>query len=231
MYNFTIPEKIVHKLKGYLKPAYSRYYKAKLKNTDFTIISNNCWGGVTYEWFGLEKLSPTIGSYFFADDYVRFLKDIRRYLSLNLSIIRASESRHADILKRKGQLDIPVGVLGDIEIVFLHYKNPTVAVEKWDRRVKRVNWDNLVLKFSYMNGCDDSLLEDFESIQGVKKICFVNKAYPQYQNTVVMPYPDTDGQVGDDTFYWNRHFDVVGFFNTPIDQMDDYWAKQKKRNL
>ena len=74
-------------------------------------------------------------------------------------------------LIEKGQTDIPVGMLGDIEVIFLHYRNPIEAKEKWKRRVERINWNNLVYKFSYMNGCNDSLLSDFELIQGVKKVC------------------------------------------------------------
>lgn len=188
-------------------------------------------GGVTYEWFGLEKLSPTVGSYFFAEDYIRFLKNIRNYLSMDLRIVSAKESRHTNILFKKGQGSVPVGILGDVEIVFLHYKDPIIAKEKWMRRVERINWNNLVYKFSYMNGCNDSLLDEFESIQCVKKLCFVNRATPQYQDTVVMPFLDKDGQIGDDTFYWNRHFDVVGFFNTPLERIQEYWETQTERNL
>lgn len=120
MYNFSIPAKIVHRLKEHMKPIYAKAYSEKLERKDFSIISNNCWGGVTYEWFGLEKLSPTVGSYFFAEDYIRFLKNIRNYLSMELRIVSAEDSRHSSILLKKGQGSIPVGVLGDVEIVFLH---------------------------------------------------------------------------------------------------------------
>ena len=30
------------------------------KNNDFTIISNNCWGGMIYESYGLPEQSPTV---------------------------------------------------------------------------------------------------------------------------------------------------------------------------
>lgn len=230
MYNFSLAEKVFHKVKNGLKPFYSRCYKKKLYSTDFTIISNNCWGGVVYEWFGLEKQSPTVGSYFFADDYIKFLKDIKKYLSVELRVVTASESRHIDHLQKKGQMNIPIGILDDIEIVFLHYNDPIIAKEKWNRRLSRINWDNMIYKFSYMNGCSDILLDEFESLQGVKKICFVNRVFEQYEDTVLMPYLDSYGQVGDDTFYWNRHFDIIDFLNTPVDAIHDYWANQKYRN-
>lgn len=231
MYKFSIPEKIIHRAKLHLRPIYRRYYLNKLDNRDFTIISNNCWGGIVYDWLGLEKKSPTIGSYFFADDYLKFLENIKFYLSEDIRIISAEKSRHADLLIRKGQREAPIGVLGDIEIVFLHYKNPDVVKDKWSRRVRRINWDNIIYKFSYMNGCNDELIDRFELIHGVKKICFVNKVFPQYPDTVLMPYLDIDGQVGDDIFYWNRNLDIIGFLNTPLEQIENYWNQQKKKNI
>lgn len=35
-----------------------------LENTDFTIISNNCWGGMVYESYNLPKQSPTVGLFY-----------------------------------------------------------------------------------------------------------------------------------------------------------------------
>lgn len=46
--------------------------RAKLTNTDFSIISNNCWGGHVYRRYGLPYTSPTVGMYFFSEDYINF---------------------------------------------------------------------------------------------------------------------------------------------------------------
>ena len=35
----------------------------------FTIISNNCWGGLVYQHYNLSYDSPTVGCYFFALTY------------------------------------------------------------------------------------------------------------------------------------------------------------------
>ena len=43
----------------------------------------------------------------------------------------------------------PIGKLGnDVEIHFLHYKSETEAQEKWNRRLKRMNFNNILFKFS-----------------------------------------------------------------------------------
>ena len=48
-----------------------------LKSTDFTIISNNCWGGHVYRRYGLPYASPTVGMYFFPDEYLKFIRNIK----------------------------------------------------------------------------------------------------------------------------------------------------------
>ncbi len=50
--------------KKILIPCLAKSRKKRLKYDDFTIISNNCWGGCCYEYFGMPKLSPTIGGFF-----------------------------------------------------------------------------------------------------------------------------------------------------------------------
>lgn len=215
MPQFFMMKRICRKAKSYLEPFGASLRAKKLNNTDFTIISNNCWGGKCYEYFGLPKMSPTVGMYIFAEDYIKLIQDLRRYMSMELKMIPAEQSRYSEELRKKEQLHVPVGVLGgDIEIVFLHYKDPEIAKEKWDRRVNRINWDNLIIKFSYMNFCNDSHIHQFEKIQGIKKFCFSGKSFPEYPDVYLVP-GNADGQVDNDTFYWNRYIDVLSLLNAP----------------
>ena len=71
--SFTIIEKIWGKIRDVLVPVLAPLRRRKLKERDFTIISNNCWGGICYEYYGLQKLSPTVGLYFFSEDYIKFV--------------------------------------------------------------------------------------------------------------------------------------------------------------
>ncbi len=54
--------------------------KIGLNNKDFTIISNNCWGGYIYDRYGLKYMTPTIGGIFFPDDYIKFISNLDYYL-------------------------------------------------------------------------------------------------------------------------------------------------------
>ena len=59
---------------------FAKIRRKKLENTNFTIISNNCWGGMIYESYDLPKESPTVGMFFMADEYIRFLGNIKDYI-------------------------------------------------------------------------------------------------------------------------------------------------------
>ena len=148
----------------------------KLVRTDFSIFSNNCWAGSVYRRYGLPYSSPTAGLYFFASDYVKFASRLRYYTSVPLEFIDARESQYADQLREKGELGKPVARLDDIEVVFLHYPSPEEAAEKWARRCKRINWDNVFIKFSQMNCCTEGDLRAFDAIPFRNKLCFTRFA-------------------------------------------------------
>ena len=53
-----------------------------------SIISQNCIGGVFYHDMNEKFLSPTINLYFDAYDFLKFVKNISYYLSLDIKIIQ-----------------------------------------------------------------------------------------------------------------------------------------------
>ena len=142
-----------------------------MKNKDFTIISNNCWGGFIYQIFKLPYNTPTIGLFFFADDYVKFCSNIEYYLKNNLYFIEREESKYKDYISK----EYPIGKIDDIEVHFLHYKSSKEAKEKWDRRKKRINWNNIIFKFSQRDLCSKNNIIDFTNLEYKNKICFVKE--------------------------------------------------------
>ena len=164
MSQFSIAERIIHNIGEKMNPFLGSLRRKELNNTDFTIISNNCWGGVCYEWFDLPKQSPTVGMYFFANEYIHFLANLKDLLMLDLEIVSSKESKYYSELISRGQNNVLIGKLGDIEMTLLHYHDAKIAKEKWKRRVDRINWNNMIYKFSYMNGCTDSHVHAYEEI-------------------------------------------------------------------
>ena len=111
------------KLREYTNPWFASVRRMKLNRADFTIISNNCWAGSVYRYFGLPYLSPTAGLYFFASDYIKFVSNLQHYVNSELEFVPAVGSAHADVLSRRNESDKVVAKLDDIEIVFFALSN------------------------------------------------------------------------------------------------------------
>ena len=168
------------------------FVRRGLQNTDFSILANNCWGGIVSRDRHLPYNSPTCGTYFFSKEYLRFLGDLRGYLGMELEQVPVKESRYAEKLISLHGPEVTVGRLADVEIVLLHYPEFTEAKAKWERRVKRINWDNLLVKYSDQNGFEP---EDFETF---RKMTFDNKLFlttnPDYQSDFTRVIPDAWGE-------------------------------------
>lgn len=189
----------------------------KLNNTDFSIISNNCWGGSVYRRYGLQYKSPTIGLYFFAEEYIKFLMNLEISINSEIKIIDAYESKYAQILEEKQQMNVPIGVINDdIEIVFLHYKTKQEAYNKWMRRAERLNFDNLIVKFSEMNLCNEIHLHEFEQLSFHKKILLTSKSYHNIQSGIIVEKYTHNGEISNDTLYYDSFLDLETFINSDV---------------
>ena len=54
--------------------------RKRLKNRNFTLISNNCCAGIIYSDLGLQFTSPTINLYFLPEEYLLFVKNLKAYV-------------------------------------------------------------------------------------------------------------------------------------------------------
>lgn len=177
------------------------YRKKQLSCTDFTIISNNCWGGMIYESYNLPKESPTVGMFFMAADYVEFLSDLKGYINGTLEFIKPKQSRCNDAPQVSGDKrfgSYPVGILSNgkntVEIFFLHYHSEQEAKDKWERRCKRIVWDRLLVKFNDQNGCTSKNVQDFMNLSFKNKLFFTCKEWPEISGgyTIIRQFPKHD---------------------------------------
>lgn len=174
----------------------------KLATKDFTIISNNCWGGMIYQKYGLPYLSPTVGLFILGHDFVKLCKKWKEYFSLPLKFINWEDSRFYYCLR--DQMPFPVAKLGDIEIYFMHYKTSEEAEEKWNRRVKRINPDKMIFKLSQREECSKEDIEEFLLLPLKNKVCFSYEKIPG-----VIYIPELKGLVGDETPVVSSSFDEL----------------------
>ena len=169
---------IINKIYGLYQKSKKESDKKKLKYKDFTIISNNCWGGFVYQHFELPYASPFVGLFLFAPDYIKMLKKLDYYLDLPLKFINPEVSKYREQITEYGTINTyPVGILDDVELHFLHYKDESEATEKWERRKKRINPNELIVKFCDRDLCTEELIREFDSLQFEKKVCLTAKQY------------------------------------------------------
>ena len=137
--------------------------RKRLTNLDFTLISNNCLGGVIYHNLGLQFKSPTINLDFLPEGYLDFISDIKYYTQTILveeygaSVVTGvlkGDSKHNDVLVR-----------------FHHYKTFDEAYRKWRERCKRINFDNIFYLYEHY--------ED-ESFDCLKKFCQIANGNNNY---------------------------------------------------
>lgn len=187
------------KILKYWRVGLANHRKKQLKSDDFTIISNNCWGGMIYESYGLPKESPTVGMFFIAKDYIEFLSDLKGYINGKLTFIKPEESRWKDmpqVSENKRFGSYPVGVLSNgknsIELFFLHYHSEQEAREKWERRVQRINWNKLLVKFNDQNGCTETEVYKFMKLPYKNKLFFTCKKWINIQGggIIIRQFPN-----------------------------------------
>ena len=204
------------RINKFVRKLFAKKRKKDLLKTNFTIISNNCWGGMIYESYAIQKQSPTVGLFFMAKDYIKFVSNLKEYLFSELLFIEPKESKWASYFENdKSFGTYPIGRLKDIEIFFAHYKNEKEAKEKWSRRIKRINWDNLILKFNDQNGCTYEDILCFDKLPFKKKICFSVKPFPELRSVVQIKAPKKHLfiRTSYEPFGKSRRFNVTAFIN------------------
>ncbi len=195
-----------------INPIMGRARTSKLENPHFTIISNNCWGGHVYRYFDMPYESPTVGLYFFTDEYIKFLSRLKEHLHMELKFIPTSKSKYYDELIKRNETNKIIGKLGDVEIVFLHYKTEAEASEKWKRRCARIHWDHLIVKMTEQNMCSLDALQAFDNLSFKQKIVFTSNNYNLQSQVIFGDYLGKD-EVSNDTLHFRKYVDLVKLIN------------------
>lgn len=145
----------------------------KIKTDIPTIFAPNCWGGLLYNSMGLPFNSPLINMFVDHNDYIKFLKQPEYYLKCSLEL---SEM----IYKEELQHYYPIVNCDDIKLYFNHYKTFEDAQNCWNRRKKRINWNNTIVMFYDEN---IQLINEFLKLPYKNKICF-SPYFIKYENVI-----------------------------------------------
>ena len=156
-----------------IKTQLTKYFRRLNKDQKFCIISNDCWGAELYKLLDRPFNTPFIGLMLMGPCYIELLKDFKYYLNLPLNF--KDQSKYSEMQAIKSGTNFPLGVLGDsgIEVHFLHYKSKEEAREKWQRRVNRIDWDHLFIKYDCSKDyADEETVGKFIKMPYANKVVF-----------------------------------------------------------
>lgn len=193
---------------------YRKLVRFRLKKKTFSIISNDCWGGSVYLDLGIPYTSPTVNLFIYSSCYIKFIKDLEKYISLD--IVFVDKSKYDVSNENRNKKNYPIGMLDDIEIHFLHSKDNIDAQMKWNMRKQRIDFNNLFFKFSDSHMIDSKDLLEFEKLPFKNKVIFVSKKYDGLNKYVLLNFFKKHGKVSDPFKYvwiYRLHFDFVKWIN------------------
>ena len=148
-------------------------FKRRLSNKDFTLITQNCVGGVMYSTLGLEFLSPTINMFIEDENFVKLVENLEYYMSVPAT---AKQDRYVDPIDNS--IVYPKIQIDDIELCCLHYKDCNDAIAAWERRRKRVNLENVFVIANTWNMHDNNRLIERITKTKYKTVIFTDGNYP-----------------------------------------------------
>lgn len=193
-YTLSVFEVYGRKIRNYIN-------RKRLKNKDFSIISSNCNGGVMAHDLGVRFNTPFINVGFHGDDFVKLLNNPKHYIyDCELKFVKP-EIDGAYIVT--GKETYPVAMLDDIYLYFVHDTSKEVALDNWNRRKNRINWDNLFIVFTDRDLCSYDTIASFDKLPYENKIIFTNKEYPEFKSAVYIKGFEKDKCVGVCSNYMN----------------------------
>lgn len=127
-----------------------------------SIVSEDCFGAHIYQFLNIKYTTPFIWVGIRNDyEYIKMLSNLEYYLSLSLNFIQTD-------------FPYPVAKLGDITVFFGHCSSEENAKFKWETRLQRFNFDNIIVKFA---SDDKNTLLEFDKLQIKNKIAFTPQDY------------------------------------------------------
>lgn len=179
----------------------------RLRSQPFCLISNNCLGRRLYQVLGRDYNTPFVGLFLMPACFTELVENFEDYMSRDLRFIDTSkyESLNAS---RENRNCYPIGVLGGAEIHFLHYESEEEALEKWNRRKARIDYQNLYFVMVANGPYDEALLERYAGEGCSRKVCFHREREKQLPTGVYIPSKESN--MGN---LYSQYQRFVGYFD------------------
>ncbi len=178
----------------------------KLLDSNLSIVSLNCFGGLLSHLLTLPFNSPFVNCYMGEAEFVRLLNsDIYKYLQFPPRFLRTEynpEEKH----------DYPILDLCGFTLNMLHYRDAETAIAEWMHRCLRMNRDNC---FFTMYTDNEETVEAFDALPYSKKACFTT-----FESTLESAYPLTGEEFSQLKANERVNYIGWGLINSPYNLWD-----------
>ena len=183
-------EKTVNYCRTLKRERWIKKLRKRNRNHDFSLITNDCVGGVISHDLGEQFRSPTVNLWIPQDQFLAFAKELRYYLSCEI------------IEKPDGSKPYPVGQIVPkddkhipIEVNFMHYDSFEEGYSKWKQRSARVNYDRLYFIWHFFDNPDTESLREFDRWD-VRKLSILHEPIEGVRNCRIVSCYNVDPHNG-----------------------------------
>lgn len=132
-------------------------------------------GGEIYHHLFLPFSSPTINIAWKKEEYAKFVSDLQYYLKQPLRCAREGNFNSGEY---------PIGLLGEnekqVSMELIHNVNFEEAKLQWERRQKRINFNNIFVKFGFDKTDNWEFCMNVFDRLDYKKVCFFPNVSEKY---------------------------------------------------
>lgn len=184
-----------------------RKARKQFQNRSLSVFASNCVGCLMLHDLGVAFNSPFVNLFLDAKDFIKYLHEPQKYNAMTWKELSTD-------------CPYPVGMLGDLTFHFVHYPSFDQAVSAFERRVKRISYDNLYVIFSERDGCTYEDLQEFDALPYKNKVVFTHLPYEDISTAYYIKGYEADACLGS-IIGWDRklgkkiydQFDFINWFS------------------
>lgn len=170
----------------------------EVRTRKVSLLSNHCWGGMTYEALQMPFYSPLVGMYESDEDYIKLLGNLKHYLTCPLECLEWIAV---------GDKQYPVVQCDDIVLRMNHHFGEwEQIVGKWKRRSARLQ-ESQIFATMYVN--DKKILEAFLDLPYKNKLAFTT-IYSEDNQVIWMDIEYLEKKYGKNKFNGPLEQAVIG---------------------
>lgn len=228
----NIKDKIRDKLSHYKHLLYNKYYppqlifryrqRRRLQNRKFSLLTSNCIAGYLYHQLGLPFTSPTINLMIYYYHFKKMILNLNDYLKL--TPVAAIDPDLPSI---------PSALLGDIFIHFTHYSSTDEGIAAWEKRKKRIDYNNLYIIVIDM-GFTKEEIQAMGEVQ-CKKIVVMTSINYGFDHCLYLPVFEGKKEVGQllgktlsGRWIFEKYFDFIGWVNSDDKKAQNFYIGKPK---